>query len=176
MAYALAVVAVAAIGFIGQAFSQESQPASGRGARDPAARQQRAEQFRQQVADRMKEAMGVTDDEWKVLSPKIEKVTTLARQSRGGMMGGMFGRGRRGGDRPPEGTDVQQSDVEKKASDLQAVLLNKDSKPEEIKTALTAYREARAKAREELTKAQKELQEIVTVRQEAQLVSMGVLE
>ena len=47
----------------------------------------------------MKENFGATDDEWKVLQPKIEKVMTLRMQAggMGGMMMGGGGRGRRGG-------------------------------------------------------------------------------
>lgn len=44
------------------------------------------------------------------------------------------------------------------------------------KAALTALREARAKAREELEKAQKELKDLLTLKQEARLVTMGLLE
>jgi flagellar motility protein MotE (MotC chaperone) len=159
---------------------------------------QRMEQFRQRMTDQMKQDLGVNDEEWKVLQPRIEKVQTLAMQSRGGMRG-MSGRrgGRPGegpgdrpqGDRPkgdrPEGDrpkadrpegDRPQSEVEKKATELRTVLENKEAKPEEIKTALTALREARAKARQELETAQKELREVVSVRQEAVFVTMGLLD
>ncbi len=156
---------------------------------------QRMEEFRQRMADQMKQDLGVNDDEWKVLQPRIEKVQTLSMQSRGGGMRGMFGRrgGRPGegpgGDRPkgdrPEGDrpktdrprdDRPQSEVETKSNALRDVLENKEAKPEEIKAALTALREARAKARQELETAQKELREVVTVRQEAVFVTMGLLD
>ncbi|MCX5655807.1 MAG: hypothetical protein NTY65_14305 [Planctomycetota bacterium] len=174
-------------GWVGQAICEENAapavaPAAAPGApggRDPAQMQQRMEQFRQQMSDRQKQAFGVTDEEWKVLQPKIEKVQTLARQSRGGGMGFMGGRGRggpggstRGG--PP--SDRPQSEVEKKAEALQKVLENKEAKAEEIKAALTGLREARAAAKKELEAAQKELREVLTVRQEAQCVEMGILE
>lgn len=166
-----ALAAVVAAVFIGQAFSQESRP--NRGNFDPA-------QFRQQMADRIKELLGATDDEWKVLEPKIEKVTTLARQTRGGMgMMGMMRRRGGGGDgaaptAPPQ--DQTQSDVEKAIASLQKILENKDAKPEEIKPALAALRDARTKAKTELQAAQKELQEVLSVRQEAVMVEMGLLE
>lgn len=178
---ALAVILAGA--WIQQAMSEEAPaapPAGQPGGRDPAQQQQRMEQFRQQAADRMKQDLGVTDDEWKVLQPRIEKVQTLARQSRGGgmgMMGGRRGGGRDGGgDRQPQPTDRPQSEVEKKGEALQKVLENKEAKAEEIKPALAALREARAKARADLDVARKELRDVVTVRQEAQFVSMGLLE
>jgi hypothetical protein len=163
-----------------------------RAPRDPAAMQQRMEQFRAQAAERMKTTLGVTDEEWKVLQPKIEECQTLARQLQGGAMGGMGGAGgmfggRRGG-AAATGTDANapaaapqpdpnrpQSDIQKKMTALQTVLANKEAKPEEITAALAAVREARAAAQAKLDAAEKELRKIVTVRQEGLLFTMNVL-
>jgi len=151
------------------------------GGRDPAQMQQRMEQFRQQMSDRMKQSFGATDEEWKVLQPKIEKVQTLSRQSRGGGgMGMMFGGGGRGGNDKGGGrggppSDRPQSEVDKKVEILQKVLDNKEAKAEEIKTALAGVLEARAAAKKELEVAQKELREVLTVLQEARCVLMGIL-
>ena len=186
----LVAAVLAGAGWIGQAIGEENAAPPPRGQRDPEQMRQRMEQFRQQMGDRMKQALGVNDEEWKILQPKIEKVQTLARQTRGGGMGGMaamFGRRNRPGgegdaNRPPDANRAPDpnrpppSDVETKAQALQKVLENKEAKPEEIKTALAALREAKAKARQELETAQKELREVVTVRQEAQLVTMSILE
>jgi chromosome segregation ATPase len=63
-----------------------------------------------------------------------------------------------------------------KASDaLQTTLENTSATPEEIKAKLTALRTAREKARQELATAQKELREVLSLRQEAQMVLMGML-
>ena len=48
--------------------------------------------------------------------------------------------------------------------------------PDEVKGKLAALRDARAKAREQLAQAQAELKEIVTSKQEATLMVMGLLE
>jgi len=184
------LVTVVAGAWIQQAISEEGPPPPPPpGQRDPAQWQQRVEQFRQQIADRMKQDLGVTDDEWKVLQPKIEKVTTLARDARFGGMRSMFGRRggpprEGGGDRPQSdrpqsdrpSSDRPQSEMEKKGETLQKLLDNKEAKAEEIKTALAALRETRAKARADLETAQKELREVLTLRQEAQLVMMGLLD
>ncbi len=175
--WALGLSAVVVLALAGRALAQETR--EGRRDRDPEQMRQRMEQFRQQAAERMKEMLGASDEEWKVLQPRIEKVQTLSRQARGGMGFRMMGgrRGGRGGDQPAEAaSDREQSDIEKKMSDLQKLLQNKDAKAEDIKTALTAFRDARAAVRAELEKAQKELREILTLRQEAQLVTMGMLE
>ena len=135
------------------------------------------DEFRAAAAARMKEALGATDAEWAVLGPKVEKVQTLQFQSMAGR--GMFGRGGRGGQGggPGGGQGAGfSSPVVDASRELQTLLENKDATPEQIKAKLTALRDARAKIKEELTKAQTELREVLTVRQEAVLVERGLLD
>src|SRR5262245_57571971 len=57
-------------------------------------------QFRQRFEDNVKEQLGATDEEWKVIQPKLTKVFDARRASMGSMRG-MFGGFRRrdgGGD------------------------------------------------------------------------------
>jgi len=132
--------------------------------------------MRQRWMERIKENLQATDDEWKVIQPRLEKVMTLSRQTTGLRMMG----GRRGGERPggpgPAMSSAEVSPVQKAASELESVLANKEAKPAEIKAKLDALREARQKAKKELSEAQASLKEILTARQEAQLVLMGLLE
>ena len=129
-------------------------------------------QFRERMMNNIKERLGASDDEWKVISPKVEKVMTAQRDARGGGGFGFGGRGRRGG-----GGDQQPTTEAGKASaDLQTALENKDTPADEIAKKLAAFREARDKGRAQLQAAQKELKEILTQRQEAVMVSMGMLE
>lgn len=137
-------------------------------------------QWRERMNKMMQEQLGATDDEWKVLSPKIEKVQTAQRDSFGGF--GMFGRrggpgGPPGGPGGPGGAGNQQpSKLAQAQTDLRTLLEKKDAGAQEISSKLTAYREAREKSRAEVQAAQKSLKELVTQRQEAVLVLMGVLE
>ena len=177
------LVAVVAVGMIltGQVISQDQPRARrDRGAQDPEAMRQRMERFRQRASDRMKETMGVENaEEWKVMYAKIEKVQSLQRDAQaGGMRGMMMGRGgRRGGGRGmPEVPEAEQTDVQKKSQALRTLLANEQAKPAEIKSALAEFRKAREKSRQELAAARKSLREIVTLRQEAQLVLMGLLD
>jgi len=134
--------------------------------------------MRKMMMERFKEALAASDEDWKVLGPRIEKVQGLSSQLRGGRtMFAMFAR--RGPRRETtEGTEAtrEQTEVEKALSGLVTVLENEEAEAKEIKEKLTALREAREKVKEELAKAQAELREIVTVRQEAQLVLMGLLD
>ncbi|MCX5643166.1 MAG: hypothetical protein NTZ17_00530 [Phycisphaerae bacterium] len=153
-------------------------------------------QMRQMMMDRMKEQLGVKDDaEWKVMQPRLTKVMELNQQvsggGRGGMMGMMGGRGGRGGqagqggpggdqggpqmNRPGRGPQGEPTALDKTITQLDTVLQKESASPEEIKTALTAVRQAREKAEQELTMAQQDLKKILTLRQEAMLVRMGQL-
>jgi Spy/CpxP family protein refolding chaperone len=180
----------------------QDQPAQGQGGQGQPRGNFDPEQFRQRIAERMKEVMGASDDEWSVIQPKLDKVMQLQRQSASGRgMGALFGRGGRGpggggpggGDRGPGGGDRgdrgdrqrggpgglfggdENSPVALASRELQKSVEN-NAGADELKARLTALREARTKAREELTKAQHELRELLTTKQEAALVMMGMLE
>ena len=150
-----------------------------RGNRTPEEMKKRIDEFKAQAATRMKEQLGVNDDEWKVMQPLIEKVTTTAREARGGMLGGMmsmFG-GRNRGPGGPGGGDTarEQTDLEKKSADLRKLLENKDAKTEDVKAALDGLRTTRAAAEKKHEAAQEELKKVLSVVQEAKCVNMGLL-
>jgi hypothetical protein len=141
------------------------------------------ERMRQMMADRMKQQLGASDAEWQVIQPRLVKVMTLNRQVSGGPgRAGMFlGRGRPGmrgpGDRGPASPEGEEpTAVEKASEQLRTALENESASPEQLKQQLTALREAREKAKQELATAQQELRQILTLRQEAQLVLMGMLD
>jgi hypothetical protein len=140
--------------------------------RDPNQMQRMMADRQRGQKERIKEALQATETEWKVLEPKVTKVLTLSRQTGG--IGGMGMPFRRPGWQGPE-MPRDQTPVGNSLEELQKVLENKDAKPEEIKAKLTALRDAREKAQQELAKAQKELSKGLTPRQEAQLVLMGYL-
>ena len=158
--------------------------------RDP---EQMRARMQEMMDQRMKEQLGITgDDEWKVIQPRLQKVQDLSRQVNAGGMMGMFGRrggfGGPGGQGPGQGPgqnrgpnargtapDRELSAVEKSAQELQDLLATESPKAEDIKAKLTAYRTVREKAKSDLAKAQDELKKIVTVKQEAALVLMGML-
>ena len=165
-----------------QAFSQQGQggpPAGGGGGQGGGRGGMRfdPEQMRQMIMTRIKETLGATDEEWKVLGPKVEKVQTLFGQLRSGGQRGMFGGGRGGRQEAAPAQPARDlSAVEKAAEDLRTTLENKDAKPDDVKKKLGALREEREKAKQNLAQAQDELRQLLTVKQEAQLVLMGLLD
>lgn len=84
------------------------------------------EQMRQRMAERMKEQLGVNDEEWSAMQPLVEKVQRLQMQSRAGGRG--FG-GRGFGGQGAPGADAQSNPVAKASGDLQTLLENKDDPP-----------------------------------------------
>lgn len=157
---ALAGVAVALCVSAGQAQAQ------GRGNFDP-------EQMRQRMMERYKEAMEVKNDaEWKIIEERIQKVSDARREVGFGGRGFMMGRrgGDQGGDRRGPGAEANPE-----ADALQKALEAKAS-TEEIKAKLAKYREARKAKEANLEKAREELKKVLTVRQEAAAVMLGLLE
>lgn len=145
--------------------TQQQNQRGPRGGFDPAAMQERMSQM-------MKERMGATDEEWTVIRPRLEEVMTLSRNA-GGMQG-MFGRGR--GDRGGQSAQTPTDPVQAAVDDLQKTLDKEAPTAAEIKAKLAALRGAREKNKQQLVIAQQKLKEVLTVKQEAILVMMGMLE
>ena len=145
----------------------------GRGNFDPA-------QMQQQMMDRYKEVLEVTDDaEWKAMQPLVQKVMEARRDSFGGM-----GRGMRG---PRGGNNAQPADQQGQqrrgmfggapnpdADALQKAIDSKASKAE-IKTALDKYLASRKAKQAAMEQAQADLRKVLTSRQEAIATLNGLL-
>jgi hypothetical protein len=158
-----------------------AQERPGRGNFDP-------EQFRQRQMERYREQLEVkNDDEWKIVSARIDKVFEARREVG---FGGGFGRG--GGGRRGEGNGGgatgggdQGGDRERRsrfggepspeAEALQKAIDSKAS-ADEIKAKLAKYRESRKAKEAKLTAAQDELRKVLSVRQEAAAVMGGLLQ
>ena len=108
-------------------------------------------------------SFGATEDEWKALVPKIQKVRRLTLQL---SSHGKYGRAP--GEGPPSLATAWGA--------LAKILANKEAQAAEIKPALRAVIDAEASVSAELKKAVQELKDLLTVRQEAMLVKMGVLQ
>lgn len=147
--------------------------AQGRGNFDPA-------QMKQRMMDRYKEQLEVkSDDEWKVISERVEKVTNLQRDMRIGGFGG-GGRRTRGADGNADAAPATPRPNPfggEPNVDLEALQKSLDAKasPEELKTKLAKLRASQKEKEGNLVKAQDELCKVLSVRQEATAVTMGLL-
>ena len=144
------------------------------------------QEMRRRMTERMKAMLQVNDQEWAQLEDRIETIRQLQRDAGEGppRPSGPPPGTREGGPPPPPPGDAgpgpgpdgrQPSEVQERMRDLKSAL-DSDAKPEEIKARLEALRAARADARKKLADARTELRQLLTVRQEAVLVDMGVLD
>ncbi len=162
------LAAIAVVAGLGMGLAMAQNMGGGGGGRnwDPA-------QIRQRAAERVKETLAPSDEEWTVIEPKLNKVLEASAEVSSGMRSMRRG-GPGGGDATPAPEPTTATG--KAAQDLQATLDKADATPEEIKAKLTALREAREKAKQELETAKTALRELLNVKQEAQLVLMGTLD
>jgi hypothetical protein len=154
------LIVVAGLALVGLALAQDNAGGRGGAPGDQASRAAR------QMA-RVKAALGASDDEWKVLEPKIQLVTTRSREAQIGR--GMYGRS---GAAP----ETPETPLAKAAADLQKTLDNSQATPDRIKEKLAAVRAARKNADAALAAARDSLRSSVNIRQEAQLLLLGILE
>lgn len=137
------------------------------------------EQMRQQMMARYREQLGIKDDaEWGVIEGRINKIN----EARRGMMRGFggFGGGRGGGPGGPGGPGGQggpggrggQSNPEAEA--LQRAL-DGGASADDVKVKLAAYRAAQKQKEAALEKAQDDLRQVLSVKQEATAVLVGLL-
>jgi hypothetical protein len=136
------------------------------------------EEFRQRMMDRYRDQLDVKDDaEWKLISERINKVLEARREIG---FGGGFGRPprREGGQNADQGNRRRGffgGEPSPEAEALQKAIDDKAS-PDDIKAKLAKYRESRKQKRANLEKAQEDLKQVLSVRQEAAAVMAGLLE
>ena len=137
------------------------------------------EEMQQRQAQMMREQLGITDDaEWNLISQRVTAINELRRATMGGGMGmGMRGFG--GGPGGPGGQGGQRGNRFGAQANPEADALRTavtDKLPDaEVKARLARLREVRKQNEEKLAKAQEELRAVLTVRQEAAAVLMGLL-
>jgi hypothetical protein len=157
----------------GTALAQERE----RGGERPNRRTRRRfdpEQMRRRMMERYRDRLGASEEEWTVLGPRLQEVMELSSQTRGGMFRRRFG-GRRGAPER-EQTEANLNPVRKASRELQKVVEAEQPDAAVIKEKLTALRQAREGVKAKLEQAQERLREVITVKQEAQLVLMDVLD
>ena len=171
----------------GSLLAQNEAPAAQAGAPGaPGGRQGRGnwdpEQMRQRMMERVREQLAVKDDsEWSVIESRIKKISD-SRFGVGRGMGGPGGPGGPGGQAGQAGQGGQGGrqgrggfgQANPDAEVLQTAL-DSGASADDIKVKLTAYRAA-AKVKEgQLEKAQDELRQLLSVKQEARAVLLGLL-
>jgi len=153
---------------------------------DPAQRQQ-------MMLEGVKSQLNPTDEEWTVIQPLLGDVMKLQMdqmRSRYGRMGRM---GRRGPGQGPAGAAGGPENApgaagpggpgamggpqgSPEATALETAIETEGTANKDVKAKLDAYRASQKKNEQELKAAREKLRKVLTVKQEARLVLMGVLD
>lgn len=173
----LALLAAAALAFGGLTSTSTAQEQRQKGNFNP-------DEMRARMAERTRELLDVkNDDEWKLVNARLEKVQEAQREVRAlsGNMGLLFSRGgdQGGGDqggrtRGPGGPGGFGGTPSPEAEALSKAVTSK-APSDEMKQRLARVREARKNAEAKYDKAADDLRQVLTVRQEAVLVAVGLL-
>jgi hypothetical protein len=166
----------------GSLLAQNEAPAAPQGAPGgPGGRQGRGnwdpEQMRQRMMERIREQLAVKDDsEWGVIESRIKKIND-ARSGMGRGFGGFGGPGGPGGQGGRPGGRQGQGGFGQPNPDAEALqtALESGASADDIKSKLTAYRASAKQKEAQLEKAQDELRQLLSVKQEARAVLLGLL-
>ena len=139
-----------------------------------------------------KGALGVTEEQWKLIKPKLEKVRQLREQADSKVGLGLAGGSTDSGTRPTSGArtpvptwqwkdpwkdkaPAELTEAQKLTKQLIALVERQSVAPGTLKRTMDALRKARrdeAEIERQLAEARRELRELLTTRQEAALVLM----
>jgi len=157
----------------------KAQGQGGRGNFDP-------EQMRQRMMDNYRERLEVKgDDEWKLISERIEKVVAAQRDVRGYSGRGGFGRGGRRGNQDGGGNadtngnanrarNAFMGETPAEVTALEKALEAK-APAEELKAKMAKVRDGLKDKEAKLATAQDDLRKVLSVRQEAEALMAGLL-
>ena len=142
-----------------------------------------AQAFMQQMLERrdasIKTALNVSDDEWSVIQPLLDKVEQAQFAFVTSANFGFGFAGRRGGNGAPGGGGAGVNTFFQGSPEVQALndaVQSGSTSSDDLKAKMAAVRAARKKAQDDLTAARQNLQKVLSLRQEAALLSMSVLD
>ena len=116
---------------------------------------------------RIKDQLQATDAEWRVIQPKLQKVLLAQAET--------LPPGQSGGMRMFLGISSGSAAIGKATKDLRTALADPNTSAQTIDLRLHAWRDAHEKAKSDLAAAQKELIDVLTIRQEATLTGLGLV-
>ena len=183
------IIGSALVAFLFSSIAATAQQNQGRGDRGDRGNRSRGNfdisQFMDRIVDRYKDALEVSDAEWSAIKPMVSKILTQqysGRSGRGGF-GGSSGRGGgrsgRGGDNGQGGGDRQRNSSRgSQNAEVEALqkALDSGASSSSIKSKLASVRDARKKKEAELKKVRDELRQVLSLKQEARMVLMGLLD
>lgn len=141
------------------------------------------QQMRARLGDRLKTMLRATDEDWAVIQPLVEDVVVkqgaVMRGQTGGMLGAMgmmLGRRAGTGGQADDAAPSQPSAQSTAAEALRKAIDDDNAPVADLKAKLAALREARKAAETALHDSREKLRAVLSHRQEAQLVLLGILD
>jgi hypothetical protein len=132
-------------------------------------------QFQQRMMEGIRDQLGFTNEtDWNAVQPLVQKVMDAQRESRAGQGFAGF-RGRRGGDDNNRGGGRRFGQEPSPEADALQRAVDANAPAAQIKTAMEKFRTSRKDKQAKLEKAQGDLRQVLTVKQEAQALLMGLL-
>jgi hypothetical protein len=139
----------------------------GRGNFDPA-------QFQQRMLDNIKDRLGFTNDtDWSAVQPLVQKVMDDRREAMAGMFRGFGRRGGNGG--PGGGGGGAFGGASNPDAEALQQAIDSNASAAQVKTLLDKYRASQKTRQAKLEADQADLQKVLSQKQEAQAVLMGLL-
>lgn len=137
-------------------------------------------QMQERMMERIQEQLGFTNDtEWEAVKPLVQKVMDARRDVGFGGIGRLFGGGRnRGGDQSGQGQGSGRGGMfgqqSPEAEALQKAI-DDNAPAAQIKDLLARYKAAQKAKQDKLEDAQADLKKVLTTKQEAQAVLLGLV-
>ena len=166
--------------------------------------QKKMEEQRKRIEEQktrsMQQALGVDEQQWKIIEPKLKKVQAcrdeafvgtqspfqsgfVSNSGQGIFVGGFqfqFGGTMQGNTFQSSSSwpdpDRPLTDGEAILKELQSLVQDPQTTPDEITRGLNALRQARTRGKQKWGLAQRELRQVLNLRQQATLTMMGLLE
>lgn len=130
----------------------------------------------ERLLGRVQEELKATDEEWTAIKPLLSDVFKAQMKARPNMRGMMRRPGGQGGPGAPGRQGGMMGAGNPEAEALQTAAENDSTSNAELKDKLKAYRAAVKKNQDELKAAREKLRKVLSLRQEAKLVAMGILD
>jgi Spy/CpxP family protein refolding chaperone len=134
--------------------------------------QMNPEEMQKRRLEQIKTALQLADDKWTAVEPLLKKTMTLSAELRGGM----FGMNRRGPNAEQTPPAAPANEIAAKTTELRTLVADPAATEDAIKAKLAELAAAKDKVKAALATAKTDLCKVLTAKQQASLVLMGILD
>ena len=135
-------------------------------------------QFQQRMVEGTRDRLGFTNDvEWEAVKPIVQKVMEAQIAARSGQLRGLMGGRNRGGNNGDQASTRSRTGFGQPSPEAEALqkALDDNAPAGQVKDLLAKYKAAQKIKQDKLEAAQAELKTVLTTKQEAQAVLLGLV-